>query len=131
VHKGLQLAVQGLDRQAVGDALGLGEVADCSKGVVGQTMGNVALAQLCSQPEVAVAVELQSERTPCRHAQIAQPQLFVDEVEIVVEALAVAGTQERFPGALVMPRLVRQTGLHRREDRHQPGVRTTGLSMSC
>ena len=47
-HKGLQLAVEGLDLQAVGDALGLGKVGDRSKRVVGQAIGDIALAQLCS-----------------------------------------------------------------------------------
>jgi hypothetical protein len=40
-------------------------------------------------------------------------------------ALAVVGTQKRFAGALVVPRLIRRAWLHRREDRHEPGMRTT------
>jgi hypothetical protein len=55
--EGLQFAVQGLDPLAVGDALGLGEVADgrWQQRRCRQAIGNLAFAQLCSEPEVAVA----------------------------------------------------------------------------
>ena len=115
--KGLQLAVQRLNLHVVGDTLSLGKITDGSKGVVGQAIRNLAFAQLCSEPEVAVAVKLQSKRTPRRHAQVTQPELFVDEVEIIVSALTVVGTQVRFAGALVVPGLVRRAWLHRRENR--------------
>jgi hypothetical protein len=48
---------------------------------------------------MSVATELQPERRPCRHAQIAQSHLLVDDVEVVVEALRLgsdAGTSHGY-----------------------------------
>ena len=38
---------------------------------------------------MTVAVELEAKRTPGRHPHVAEPQIVVDEIEIVVQALAV------------------------------------------
>jgi hypothetical protein len=37
---------------------------------------------------MSVAIELQEERAPSRHAQIDQAQLGVDEVEVIMQAFA-------------------------------------------
>ena len=37
---------------------------------------------------MSVAIELQAERAPSRHAQIDQAQLGVDEVEVIMQAFA-------------------------------------------
>src|SRR6266446_5667752 len=50
--------------------------------------------------------ELQAERCPCRHPQIDQAKLGIDEIEIVVEALAAVRPHEGLVRLLVMPRLV-------------------------
>jgi hypothetical protein len=65
---------------------------------------------------VAVEVELEAERSPCRHAQVAQAELLVDEVEVVVNALPVVGLEEVPSGLLVVPWLERQTGFESGED---------------
>jgi hypothetical protein len=41
-------------------------------------------SESAGQPAMAVAIELEVERTPCRHAQIDQAQFGIDEVEVVV-----------------------------------------------
>jgi hypothetical protein len=71
---------------------------------------------------MAIAVELQPERTPSRHAQIDQPELGIDEVEVVVQALAAVRAQEGLMRLLIVPGLVGITRLHRRDDMHQPGM---------
>ena len=69
-----------------------------------------------------VAIELEAERTPCRHAQIDQAQLGVDEVEVVVQALAGIRPQEGAMRLFVVPGLVGIAGFHRRDDMDQAGM---------
>ena len=69
-----------------------------------------------------IAIELQTERAPGRHAQIDQAQLGVDEVEVVMQAFASIRPQEGAMRVLVMPGLVGVAGFHRRDDMHQAGT---------
>src|SRR6266478_4795540 len=69
-----------------------------------------------------VAIELEAERTPRRHAQIDQAQLGVDEVEVVVQAFAGIRPQEAAMRLFVVPRLVGVAGFHRRDDMDQAGM---------
>src|SRR6516165_734466 len=71
---------------------------------------------------MAVKINLETEGTPGGKANIAQAQLFVDEIKVVVQALAVVGPQVGLPSFLVVPRLVGGTRFHGREDAHQAGV---------
>ena len=75
--------------------------------------------QLARQPAVAVAVELQAERRPGRHAQIDQAEFGVHEVEVVVQALAAVRPDEGLVRLLVVPGLVGVAGFHGRDDVHQ------------
>jgi hypothetical protein len=106
--------------QAVREILRLLEVGDMGEGIVIQLERHSRPPELRGQPVVAVEVEKRPERTPGRNGQEAQTEYFVDEVEVVVEALATVPPKERVAGGLVVPRLVRRTRLHRREDMHQP-----------
>ena len=72
-----------------------------------------------------IAIELQAERAPGRHAQIDQAQLGVDEVEVVMQAFAGIRPQEGAMRVLVMPGLVGVAGFHRRDDMHQAGTVAT------
>lgn len=65
---------------------------------------------------MAVEVELRAERTARRDAQEAKSEHLVDEVEVVVNALAAVAAQVRHAGSLVVPRPIRRTELHHRED---------------
>src|ERR1017187_4642296 len=57
-----------------------------------------------------------------RHADVAEPQFFVQKVEVVVQALAVLRLQICLAGFPVVPRLVGGARFHGREDAHQAGL---------
>jgi len=69
---------------------------------------------------VTVEVELRAEWTPRRYAQKAESEHLVDEVKVVVDALAAVRPQMGHTGLLVVPWPIRRTELHHREDVHQP-----------
>ena len=73
---------------------------------------------MLGQPAVTVEVELQTERAIRGDAEITQPHVWINEVDIVMLALAACGFQIGFVGRLVVPRLLDATALHRREDMH-------------
>ena len=105
--------VQTLYLQSVGDLLSAPPVGDFHESIVDQPEVDLAPAQQAGQPIVPVEVDLQTARQPCRYSHVAQPQLFVDEIEIVVQALAVVRQQVGLAGVLVVPRLVGRARLHR------------------
>jgi hypothetical protein len=53
---------------------------------------------------------------------VAETQFFIDEIEVIMQALAVAGHKKRLAVVFVVPWLVRRAGLHRREDADKPGM---------
>jgi len=108
--------------ERIGQLLRLAGIGDEGEGVVEHVEGNARLAQLAGQPGVAVEVDLQPERCPGRNADVTEPDLLIDEVEVVVQAFAGGGFEKGAMGGLVVPRSVRRTGLHGRENVHQPGV---------
>ena len=66
-----------------------------------------ALALERARPRaVAIAVELQAERRPGGHAQVAQAELFVDEIEVVMQALTQLRAKEGLAAGLVVPGLL-------------------------
>ncbi len=107
---------------AVGDALRSLPVRNVSEGVVGHSIVDAEPAQLPRQPVMPIEVNLQAAGQPCRHSHVAQAELFVHEIEVVMQAFAVIRHEVRFAGLFVVPWLVRRTGLHRREDAHQAGT---------
>jgi hypothetical protein len=102
--------------------LGLGRIGEVQEGVVGGLEGDAGLRQLPRQPAVAVEVDLQAKRRPGRHPHVAQAELRVDEVEVVVQALAADRLEEGLAARLVMPGTIGGAGLHGGEDVHQPRV---------
>src|SRR3990172_9060025 len=116
----IESAVELLDVEAVHDRLGLGEVVDAYEGVVLQGVADALFVELPCQPRMSVEIELQPEGGPGRDPQVAQTQVLVDEIEIVVEALGLPPFQEGLPRLLVVPGAKRRTGFHGREDVHQP-----------
>jgi len=117
--------MQLLHVHGVGQFLGLVPIADAPEGVVQHRLLDLAFVQGCAERIVAVEVELQAEGRPGGHAQVAQPQALVDEVEIVVQTLAAVALEEGFVGHLVVPGRVAGTGLHGRENADQALVRAT------
>ena len=117
----IEVAMQG-GIEAVGKTLGLGGIGDAQEGVVGGLEADAGLRQLPRQPAVAVEVDLQAKRRPGRHPHVAQAELRVDEVEVVVQALAADRLEEGLAARLVVPGAIGGTGLHGREDVHQTGM---------
>ena len=122
VRKAVESAMQLGDGQIVGELLRSVEVGDAHEGVVEKLIVDALLGELSRQPVVAVEVDLQPEGAPGGDADVAEPELLVDEIEVVVQALARVGLQEGAMGVLVVPGLVRGAGLHGREDVHEAGV---------
>ena len=102
----IQSGVDPLRVPAVGDLLGAAPVSNTREGVIHQIEVDIAFAQLRCQPVVAVEIDLQPAGQPCWNPHVAQSKLFVDEIEVVMQALAVVRQQVRFTGLLIVPRLV-------------------------
>src|SRR5450755_334056 len=66
---------------------------------------------------------------PGRHAQVAQTQVLVDKIKIVVKALPAVGSQERLARRLVVPWLIGRAGFHRGENGNEPGLRASLLDQ--
>jgi hypothetical protein len=111
--------MQVVGREGVSEGLRALPVVDAQKGVVGKGETDAGGGELAGQPAMPIAIELQTERAPGRHAQIDQAQLGVDEVEILMQAFASIRPQEGAMRVLVMPGLVGVAGFHRRDDMHQ------------
>ncbi len=114
--------MQGGGIEAVGKALGFKGIGERQEGVVGGVKADASLHQLPRQPAVAVEVDLQAKRRPGRHPHVAQAELLVDEVEVVVQTLAGDRLEEGLAARLVVPGAVGGARLHGREDVHQTGV---------
>jgi len=114
--------VQPFDREGVGERLRPRAVAKRAERLVQRLDGDVRLAQVVGEPVMAIAVELRPERRPGRHPQIAQAELRIDEVEVVMQARAVLVAQRGLARRLVVPGGERGAGLQRREDVDQAGM---------
>lgn len=96
----------------VGKFLGSFYIGNLQKCVVVHTVINLFFVQLVGEQVMSVHIKLKAERRPCGNAQIAEPQLFVNEIKIVVEAFALVRLKESFPGHFIMPRLISITAFH-------------------
>jgi hypothetical protein len=121
----IENTMQVVGREAIREGLRALPVVDAQEGVVGKGETDPGGGELARQPAMPVAIELEAERTPCRHAQIDQAQLGVHEVEVVVQAFAGIRPQEGAMRLLVVPGLVGVAGFHRRDNMHQAGVVAT------
>ena len=118
----VQLPVQCANNQLLGQFLSSREILDLDEGVVGESKADPSLAQLGRQVVMAIEVELEPERYPGRHTQVAQPKPLIDEVEVVVQTLRVPVPERQLARLLVVPGPVGRTGFHRREDMDQAGM---------
>ena len=94
-------------RQPIGQLLGSWPIGDRDEGIVRQLVGDVLPAEFGGQPVMPVEIDLQPAGQPSRDPHVAQPQLFIDEIEVVVQALAIVRPQEGFAGGLVRARVCR------------------------
>jgi len=85
----IELFVKGLHLEGVAESLSLAEISDRGKDIVHEVERDVVPGQAHGKPRVSVEIDLQAKGTPSGDANIGQPQFFIDEVEIVVETLAV------------------------------------------
>ena len=92
--------------------------------IVGHSIIDAQFAQLACQPVVAIEANLQPAGQPRRHAHMAESQILVHEVEVVMQALAVIRNQIRLARLLVVPGLVGRAGLHGGENADQPRLLT-------
>jgi len=115
----IQLPMERFDPEAVGELLGLREILHLDKSILQKTIGESFPAEVTGQERMSVKIELQTEGSPGRHPQIAQSQLFKDEVEIVMDALGFRAPEKGLARLLVMPGFERRTGLHGGEDMEQ------------
>lgn len=77
---------------------------------------DVVIAKFRGQVIVPVAVELQTERRPCRHPQVTKPEFLVHEIKVIVQAFAGSLPQIRCAGLFVMPWTEGGAGFHCGED---------------
>ena len=112
----VQTSMKLLGVQSLGQPLGPLEVRNLEKSVVGQLVRDAFLVQPVRQPLVSVEIHLQAKRRPRGYPYVAQPEDLVDEVEVVMQALARRGLESGALRVLVVPGTKRRAGLHGRED---------------
>jgi hypothetical protein len=120
---GIKYSVNAFDIDVVGQFLRLAKVFDVHKTVVEHRRIDALFGKLSRQFVMAVEIELEAKRRPCRHSEITQTKLGIDEIEVVMQTFAAVVFEECFVGFLVMPGLIARTWLHCREDVHQAGMR--------
>ena len=118
----IQARMKPLGIPAVNDLLGAAPVGHACEGIVHKFKIDVAFPQLRRQPVMPVKVDLQPAWQPRRDPHVAQSELLVHEIEVVMQALAVIGQKVRPAGLLVMPWLIRRARLHHREHAYQSRV---------
>lgn len=106
--------------EPIGELLCFREVSELNKGVLHEAIGDVPLGERGSQLVVSIEVELQPKGSPGRHPQIAQPQIFEDEVKVVVDTFGFRTSEKGPAGLLIVPGFKRGAGLQGREDVDQP-----------
>ena len=105
--------------QLVGKMLSFMPVVNGGKGVVQQREFDPFVVHLGGQPAVAIEIDLQSKGAPGGYPDIAKSQIFINEIEVVVETSALVWFQIGALGLLVVPRLVRRARFHGRQDGDQ------------
>ena len=121
---GVEYSVNAFDIDVVGQFLRFVKVFDANKTVVDHRRIDAFIEKLGSQFVMAVEIELDAKRRPCRHSEITQTKFGVDEIEVVMQTFAAIVLEKCFVGFLVMPGLIARTWLHCREDMHKAGMRT-------
>jgi hypothetical protein len=110
------------DLQVVGQFLRPAEVFQGHKTGVHHGRVNAVPGQVCCQVVMAVEIDLKTKRRPGWNAKIAQSQLGVDEIEVIMQAFPVVKLEKGFVGVLVMPGRKAGAGFHGRKDVDQTGM---------
>ena len=102
-------------------------VTPCAACVKHQRELEPFLSQLDRQPAVAVEIDLQPEGAPGGHPDIAKAQIFIDEIEVVMETSALIWFQIGMGRLFVVPRFVCRARFHRGQDGDQAWLIATLL----
>jgi len=121
----IELAMEAFGRHRIRQCLSFVKVIDLDKGIVEHLKADPFFMETGRQLVVAVVIELQAERGPRGHPQIAQAQFRRHEVEVIMQTPAGDRLKIRGVGLFVMPGLIASTRLHRREDVDQAGMRAS------
>jgi hypothetical protein len=123
----IQLPMNAPDINVISEFLSLIKVVNLHKYIIKHLKNSLFPAQCRSQHVMAVTIELQSKRCPCRHSQIAQAKLSCNEIKVIVQAFAGNRLEMCFMGLFVMPGLISSAGFHRRKDMYKSWMRTSLL----
>jgi len=115
----IQSPVKKFYLKAIGEVLSFLEVFRFNKRILQKIVGKTFPLEKACQVMVTIKIELQPEGSPGRHPQIAQSQIFQNEVKIVVDAFGLRAPKKRFARLFIVPGFKRGTGLHGREDMDQ------------
>lgn len=118
----LQRPVQTSRVKLIGELLSRGDVCDIHESVVPHRIVDSLAHQLARKSGVSVAIKLQPKGSPSGNTQVAQPVFRMNEIEIVVQALALGRFKKGLTRLFIMPRLEDIAGFHGREDVHQSGM---------
>jgi len=126
VHAGISVEypVNVFDIEVIGQFLRLVEIFDAYKTIVEHDRLDAFFSQLSRQLVMAVEIELEAKRRPCRHSQVTQAKNGVDEIKVVMQTFAAVILEKRFVGIFVMPGLITGAWFHGREYVHKSGIRT-------
>ena len=116
LRDGVQQPVQSLDREFIGELLRFLEVVDVNESVFNLFVRNALFIELASEPVVSVEIELKAEGRPSGDAKITEAELFVDEVDVIMQASTGIILEESGVGFLVVPGLEGSTGFHSGEN---------------
>jgi hypothetical protein len=118
----IQSPVEEFHREGIGEGLGFLEILRVDKRIVQKMVGEPVSLEKAGQVMVSVKIKLQPEGGPGGYSQIAQPQLFQDDVKIVVKAFGCFPPKKRLARLFIMPGFKRGTRLHGRKDMDQSGM---------
>jgi len=116
----IQPPMESFDLEAIGELLDFCEILCLDKGILQKTVGEILLASKAGQLMVSVKIELQPKGSPGGDPQIAQSQIFKDDVKVVMDTFRFGPSEKRSAGLFVMPGLERRTGFQGGENMDQP-----------
>jgi len=121
----VQLSMNTPDIDVVSKILSFIEIVNLHKDIIKDLVIDFLFAESRCQHIMSVAIELQSERCPCRHSQITQAKFSGDKVEVIMQAFTGHRFEICFMGLFIMPGLISSAGFHCRKDMYKSGMRTS------
>ena len=121
----VELTMKVFSHHRIGQFLSFAKVIDLDKGIVEHLKAYTFSLEIGRQLMMAIVIELQAERRPGGHPQIAQAKLRANEVELIMQTPAGDRLKISLVGLFIMPWLIASTRLHRREYMYQSGMRAS------